>query len=357
MKTLKLVKDYDSLLDTTPSGVPGSAVVLSADIEDILELPHHHLQRDENQRIKKMTPIFRKRVPTLYNFAVINVTEQFDIDLGNDVVTVTPGMRICDGHTRRLFFKENPQEKPTHPVLVTVYSVDNAQDYTAIYNAYDSADSVETTAHKITGAFRTLGILDRITAPVVKKGSIGTAISLAYPGDSRDPIIEKVAYFKDEILLLDALNVFSPNDNDLKFQTLWSSCLMFAKLYNGDKETTAYLRMINFLQRVAQIRSDDLSYSDNKWDGLTALLFEVFNPGKKGWIPEGRLRKTSFATVSPQMNFFLYTMIELYMADKKLDKTKGFKPSFWNNYTASVDDSTIGYYANVKESLKDICPV
>lgn len=357
MKTLKLVKDYNSLLNTVATGVPGSSVVLEADIQDILALPHHHLQRDETQRIKKMTPIFRRRVPTLYNFAVINVTEQFDIDLGDTVVSVLPGMYLCDGHTRRLFFKMYPDEQPNHDVWVTVYSVDNAKDYTDIYNSYDSADSVETTAHKITGAFRTLGILDKITAPVVKKGSIGTAISLAYPGDSRDPILEKVAYFKDEILLLDALNVFSPNDNDLKFQTLWASALMFAKMYNGDRETTAYSRMISFLQGIARIRSDDLSYSDNKWDGLTAMLFEVFNPGKKGWIPEGMLRKTSFATVAPQMNFFLYTMIELYMNDKRLDKTKGFKPSFWNTYTATADDTTIGYYATTKESLKDICPV
>lgn len=357
MKTLKLVKDYNSLLEMTPSGVPGSAVVLSADIADILALPHHHLQRDETQRIKKMIPIFRRRVPTLYNFAVINVTTQFDIDLGDTVVTVEPGMRMCDGHTRNLFFKMYPDEQPTHPVLVTVYTVDTAADYAAIYNAYDSPDSVETTAHKIQGAFRVLGILDKVTSPKLKTGGIGTAINIAYPGDSRDPTIEKVAYFKDEILLLDALNVFSPTDSDLKFQTLWASALMLAKMYSGDSNTATYARMISFLQGIARIGSDDLMCGDNKWDGLTALLFEVFNPGKKGWISEGMLRKTSFATVAPQMNFFLYCMIELYMNDKKLDKTKGFKQSFWNNYTTDADETAQGYYTVTKELLKEIYSV
>jgi len=354
MKTLKLVKDYNSLLQTTPTGVPGSTVVLNAELADILELQPHYLQRDESLRIKKMAPIFRRGVPTLYNFAAINITEEFDLEVGGDVIPVKPGMHLCDGHTRRLFFKMYPDAQPNHPVIVTVYSVDNAEAYKAIYNAYDSADSVEVVAHKIQGAFRALGILDKVTSPKLKSGGIGTAISIAYPGDHRDSIADKVSFFKDEILLLDSLNVFSPNDKDLKFQTLWAAGLMLAKMYNTSTDTPTYARMISFLQGIARIRSDDLQCGDTKWDGLTALLYEVFNPGKKNWIPEGALRKTSFATIDAQMNFFLYCMIELYMNDKKLDKTKGFKPKFWNNYVSDVTDHEVGYYRATKEMLRDI---
>jgi hypothetical protein len=286
-------------------------------------------------------------------------TQAFELDLGDqsgsEIVTVQPGIYMCDGHTRRLFYKLNPEQKPNHQVIVHVYTVDNAKDYVSIYNAYDSPDSVETSSNKVTGAFRAVGILDKIASPTLKRGGVGSAINLAYPFDNRDPIINKVAYFKDELLLLDRIGVFTPSDNSLKFQTLWASALIFAKLYAGDSNSDTYLRLLAFLEGVARIRSDDLSYGENKWDGLTAMLYELFFPGKKKWIPEGMHRKTSYSTVQPQMNFMLYCMIELYMNDKKLCKQYGFRPTYWDTYTdTSTDEKTVGYYAVTKEILANM---
>ena len=80
-----------------------------------------------------------------------------------------------------------------------------------------------------------------------------------------------------------------------------------------------------------------MSLSGDRWDGLTAMCFEIFNPGKKDWIPEGMLKKTSFSTQKPQMDFFLYCF-EKYMSSKKIDKTKGFKPSNWEGKWEEIAD-------------------
>ena len=85
--------------------------------------------------------------------------------------------------------------------------------------------------------------------------------------------------------------------------------------------------MVSGLQSLATFRSDDANWSGSNWDGITAICREV-SMGDKGWIPEGLLKKTNYAAIAPQMDFMLYCF-EKYMTSQKLDKTRGFKPAFW----------------------------
>ena len=120
--------------------------------------------------------------------------------------------------------------------------------------------------------------------------------------------------------------MFSPEDKDLSFQAMYAMSLIVAKLYGTPEKSKE--RMISGLQFLANAKQDDMQYGDQKWDGLTAICFEVFNPGKKNWIPLGDLGATKGSSQAPQLDFFLYCF-EKYMMSQKIDKTKGFKPSIW----------------------------
>jgi len=248
MTTLTLVKQVEQLRDQVSTGIPNKTMVLNANLEDLFDIPHHPLQRNEELRINKMSPIFARGCATLYDFAVINVTEEFTMVLGKeDSLLIEPGLYMCDGHTRRLWFKMNPEQMPAHAVVVSIYNVDNAKDFEEIYYSFDSADSVETSGNKLTGIFRANGIKDKVTSPVLIRGGIKSAIEMAYPGDPKERLSDKVYYFKDEIVMLDHLGVFSTADPSLRFQTLYAACLITAKMYAGDSEDIINDRLHMFL--------------------------------------------------------------------------------------------------------------
>lgn len=354
-----------SFANQTATGVPGQSVVIGQSFDVLLDIQRHPVQRDEGLRLPKMTKIFKSGNPTLFNFAIIEVTVGFNLSIGQgEYVWVEPGFYMCDGHTRRLFFKLNPEYAPKHPVLITVYRTNDPQTFIDLYNGYDSSDSVETAGNKLQGAFGLLGMRDLVNAPVLRRGGIKTAIELAYPGDSKDNLIGKVSYFKDEIILLDNLGkdnatLWHSKDNGLRFQTFWAACLITAKMFNGDRGSHSYQRMEYMMRTFARMVEDDFSSSNQQWDGITALLWTIYNydrsMSKRQWIPEGMLRKTSYSTVAPQMNFFLYCMIEMYMGDKLIDRDS-FKSKSWSDMKSEYSEERIGYYKHTLMALADQYP-
>jgi hypothetical protein len=80
--------------------------------------------------------------------------------------------------------------------------------------------------------------------------------------------------------------------------------------------------MVAGLQSLAGAKADELNLSGDRWDGLTCIEVQYLT-NMKNWIERGYLRKTSFATVKPQLDFLLYCF-ELYMTKTKINKSKGF---------------------------------
>lgn len=326
-----------------PMSIPGWIQVLD-----------HEYQRDTDLRLKSMIKHFKENLPTLYtDLAMIIVTEEFDVVYNGITKTIMPGMYKANGHTRSLFWETHPELVPAHGVLVTVYdNINDANMFKSIYDCYDSKEAVDGAQNKIQSALRVLGMRDKVTSNVVRKGGFGTAVSIAYPGDPKDDIIEKISYFRDEILFLDNVGIFNANAPQMRFQTLYASFLMFAKMFlTKDTASTNYVKLFDACRKISNIEKEDFISSDKKWDGITAMQYEIFNECEKGWIPEGMLRKTSYATLNNQMSFFLYCLIDLWMNDKRLDRTKGFKHSAWLQYKESTDDDPIGYYNYIRNNI------
>jgi len=325
-----------NILGYTPIEIatPGVSFIPKFKTSDLINdqlIRTHQLQRDHKRRLRKMQKHFRKQLPTLYNFSILHITKTISGTVNGEDITIEPGFDMVDGHTRREDILQSLKKgENTYPdnVPVMVYEVDNFKEYKDIYYSFDSSDATEKTNEKIAGACRALGLtLNQVTG---RSGGFGTALDIAYPGDSKDDILTKVAYFKDEIIELDSIGLFNPKDSILKSQCIMALGLMSLKYYS--KPDSSKARLIGGLSRLANAKKNTLDHGDPKWwYGLDCIEYEFFTePGK--WIPAEYHRKTSYSAIEPQMNFFWYC-IENYMLSTKISKTGGVKtPSFKGKY-------------------------
>lgn len=283
-------------------------------------LPTIPINRDEKRRIPKMRKILQNWLPTHDEIAIFRVTKDIEVTVEEgEKIPVAAGLYLGNGNTRRECYSQYPDEAPTTDLVATIYDVSSEIEFTKFYYSYDSTDSAESGAQKIQGAIRLLGM--NVSSTVAKNGGFRTALDIAHP-NHRASVIEKVSYFKEEIQLLDRVGIFSHMDKDLKFQAMYAMCLMAAKYWNSP--TDQYDRMVAGLQNLASAKADELNLAGDRWDGLTCIQVLYFTNGQmKQWVEPGFLRKTSFATVKPQMDFLLYCF-ELYMLKQKINKSKGF---------------------------------
>lgn len=284
-------------------------------------LPTIPINRDEKRRIEKMRKILRNWIPTHDEIAIFRVTDEFSYSFEDgETIAIEEGLYLGNGNTRREYYAAYPDEAPTTDLVATVYDINNQKDFDRYFDSYDSVDSVMNGAQYIQGAMRLLGM--NVTSTVAKNGGFRSALDIAYP-NPKAPILEKVSYFKDEIELLDRVGIFSNMDKGLKFQAMYAMCLIAAKYWNSPADQ--HDRMVAGLQSLAFAKQDDIDMSASKWDGLTCIQVLYFFNGqvKDFGVESGYLRKTSFATIKPQMDFLLYCF-ELYMTKTKRDKSKGF---------------------------------
>ena len=302
----------------TRSVIPAFPRTLYMD-EDLL--PTIPINRDEKRRIPKMRKILRNWLPTHDEIAIFRVTNDIEVTVEEgEKIPVSAGDYLANGNTRRKYYSQYPDEAPETDLVATIYDVNSEKEFTKYYYSYDSTDSAESGAQKIQGAIRLLGM--NVSSTVAKNGGFRSALDIAYP-NPKASVIEKVSYFKDEIQLLDRVGIFSHMDKGLKFQAMYAMCLMAAKYWNSP--TDQYDRMVAGLQTLVNAKPGDLNMSGDKLDGLTIIQTLYFLNGQvyNFSIEPGFLRKTSFATIKPQMDFLLYCF-ELYMTKTKRDKAKGF---------------------------------
>ena len=162
--------------------------------------------------------------------------------------------------------------------------------------------------------------------------------------------LEKVAYFKDEIAMLDLCNIFNPTTDDLKNQGFYCACLIAAKLYSVPNSSNQKLREV--FRSLARLDIDDLKVSDKKWNGVTCIIHQMVRPNEKGeWYPMEYHKATKGAAWGPVQGFLLYC-IELQMTDKLISKKGGFRPkSQWFD-----GDKGFSKYMETLETLEQLYP-
>jgi hypothetical protein len=299
----------------TRSVIPSFPRTLFMDTEFLPTIP---INRDERRRIPKMRKILQNWIPMHDEIAIFRVLRDIEVTVeADETVNVSAGLYLGNGNTRRAYYNAYPDEAPDTDLVATVYDVSTEKEFTKFYYSYDSTDSAESGAQKIQGAIRLLGM--NVSSTVAKNGGFRSALDIAHP-NPKASVIEKVSFFKEEIQLLDRVGIFSHMDKDLKFQANYAMCLMAAKYWSSPSDQ--YDRMVAGLQSLAGAKADELNLSGDRWDGLTCIEVQYLT-NMKNWIERGYLRKTSFSTVKPQLDFLLYCF-ELYMTKTKINKSKGF---------------------------------
>jgi hypothetical protein len=117
-----------------------------------------------------------------------------------------------DGHTRAYLWNEGKALPPAQLITVNVIPVENRGEAEKLYKTFDSAQALETARDKISGAFNRFNF--NAQSPLLKAGSIGTALKMAYNvlvgrtpnGFSHETPdqYELIKEFQNELVALDA---------------------------------------------------------------------------------------------------------------------------------------------------------
>jgi len=319
----------NNLVDTA---IPNVRINPKASTFMLLSLPHIPINRDFLSRVKKMAPLFDKGLMGQQVFTVFNVTQTVTIQYFGETITIEPGEYIADGNTRLESLRQGKIRLPSK-VIALVFDVNDSEILQAEYFAIDNVASSEISSDLIRGAMA--GFNFQVDSTVAKGGNFASALRNSYPRDKKDPAISKIAFFKNEIELLDECNIFNPTEGALKHQHFFGACMMAAKLYGEPASSRDKFKRV--LTDLGKLDSMDLILSGKKWNGVTALIYQCANPAKKEWIPIEAQGKTNFASVEPSYDFYLYC-IEMAMTDKMLDKHRGFKKANWEGRYREVLD-------------------
>lgn len=305
----------------------------AVDLFDEANIPTIQINREFQSRVDKQLANFKKGTKGSKVFTLITVTKKFTLKYHYETVVVEPGTYLADGNTRRETHKLGKIEFEDYlPVIEIV--LDNQTDYKEEYEGIDNLSSAEINREKIKGAMQTMGL--DLVSTVARGGNFASALNNAYPYDKRDGVWDKVGFFTKEIELLDKCNVFQPTDDLLKHQHFYGACLMAAKLYSQPGTTALQFKQV--LTQLTALDSETMLTAGERWNGITALLFQLSRPDARDWIPIEALRKTNFASVAPSYNFYLYCF-ELAMSNKMLHRKRGFKPSNWADHYADTLES------------------
>jgi hypothetical protein len=281
-------------------------------------------QRNTKSRVKKMAPKFNLWASNYTEVSAV-YTEKELVGIANDSqITISSStLDKSDAHTRCEYWSQeiDADRRINVPEMVTltVREVKTFDEYRKEYDSKDSQDSVDGSSDKIYGAFRAIGY--EPSSNKLKSGGIGTALRSAYPGDSKSAL-DKVSYFKDELVTLDKLGAFKMNDKDLNFQVMWGVLLIALKYYSTPNEIRQ--RLITGIKYLIDYDRKETLNGGPDWHGFDAIAME-FTVGAD-MVSQGAHRRSGFKEVKEQMDMMLY-FIEKYMNKETIKRNKGYKPA------------------------------
>ena len=312
------------------TGVPNVSINPKTKLEWLLALPKVPSNRPVEKRVNKMNKHFVKDVKSIHNFTVFWVKNDLLVRINSEDILVKTGWYVADGNTRLLSNKQlnNPDHKatigynPIHDVITKIVEITTEKLFLEEYYSIDNSAATENNGDLIRGAMGLLGV--EMVSKKGKAGTFGSAISNAYPGDNTSSILDKVAYFRKELLLLDECGVFNTTETALQTQHFYCAALMSAKMYS--EPSSQRDRLVGLLKDISRIDFDGLKTSKDKWNGMTYLVYQSVMPNKHVNIYDEQFHKsTKFASWNPVVGFMLYC-IDNHMGDKLIAK-KGVRPS------------------------------
>ena len=316
--------------DAIETGVPNVSINPKTKLEWLHVLSAVPSNRPVDKRVKKMNKHFVKDVKSIHNFTVFWVLDDLIVKINNEEVLIKAGWYVADGNTRLLSNKQlnNPDHKstqgynPNHDVITKIVKIKTEKQFLEEYYSIDNSAATENNGDLIRGAMGLLGI--DMTSKRGKAGTFGSAISTAYPGDNKSTVLDKVAYFRKELQLLDICGIFNTTEDDLQTQHFICASLMSAKMYSEPSEQRD--RLVGLLKDISRMDFDNLKTSKDKWNGMTYLIYQAVKPNKHVNIYDEQFHKsTKFASWNPVVGFMLYC-IDNHMNDKLIAK-KGVRPS------------------------------
>ena len=162
------------------------------------EVPDNPRQRDTESRAAKARHLnVLEAAHTLVHMAEW---------VGND--HADGGRCKLEGHTRALKWMQSPEIAP-ESVDVRVYVVDSIEEAKRLYGHFNSKEEGERAHDRLFGALRESGIVP--ASDFVRKAKFSNAVNMAYTfyeehGRPKQPqMYDKVAFFRDEIVLLDGI--------------------------------------------------------------------------------------------------------------------------------------------------------
>lgn len=306
-----------------PTAIKGVWINPNCLTSELLKQEHVQINRDFRRRLKKMLAPFKKALKGQHIFVVFRVTETLEFTLANETIVVDPGLYIADGNTRLESMRVGNIDTP-ESVIAFVFDIDNEDEYLEEYYAIDNSAATELSADKIRGAISFLNL--DVKSRAAQNGQFGWALKNAFPHDSKEGVLEKVSYFKNEIEFLDECGIFDPVEKQLKNTNLVMACLMMAKQCSQPPAAKAALKQV--FESLARLDFDDLMTNKDKWNGVTALIYQVCRPEKRQWYDPRHAGSTKFDSIIPVVSFYIYC-IQNAMQGKLLDKEKGYKPTNW----------------------------
>jgi hypothetical protein len=335
------------------SGIPDVSYNHSVDMEHIALQGAIEINREYKKRVAKMNKHFAKNVRGIHEFTYFNVKLDLDVPVGSEIVTVPAGLKLADGNTRAESYRlakannfSNGGYHPEHPVSVRIIDIYTAKQYLEEYYSIDNSAATETSPDILKGA---LGFLKlNLISSKAQAGTWGSALKAAYPGDPRDVPLWKVQYFHKELELLDQCGIFEPNANALQKGRAHLICasLLLAKLHSASTSNQTRVKLIKTLESLSRLDFTDLVTNDKKWNGVTALIYQVGTSGSaqdKNWIPAEYFGSTKGKSWDPVVGFYLHCL-EKQMSDKLTNHTSGFRPTLWKNTLVETKELVESYH-------------
>lgn len=305
----------------------GLSINTHAKLEDILELPPVPIQRDHLRRVKKMSQIFEKDLKCQKVYTIVHIPDEIIFEEYKKEYTIKPGYYVLDGNTRCEFYRQNPKIAPSE-VIANIMTIDNIDDLKSEYNGYDSQDAVEGKSQKIQGAIRLLNLQHRLHGRALN-GGYGIALDKAYPHDIKDSLIDKVAFFSEEIVIMSETNIFEISDKYFKNAQFYSACLMLAKKHSARQDDVK--KLFSDISKLADKPQYGILDKEQK-NGMAILLQQKVDPNDK-WFTFDTITNERFPK---PISFFLFCLTA-EMTHRKYD-TGYLKPSLWYNAKKNLYD-------------------
>lgn len=332
-KTPEWVTQLDEYRKNAYKLTDRTSIVADVPVELAVKVPPIEINRDVLLRVNKQRKNFAKGAESALEITVFVVNKPLTVATSFGELNVPAGYKTGDGNTRSFAWMQDlrdPNRAHTVPKSVTVKFVDvnTADEYLLEYDSYDNKDATDTTNNKITGAIRAWGIDMRSAKGM--RGQFGESLRYAYPGDSRDSVLDKVKYFEKELPLVDkyTLELESKEMRQMS-STLTSAFLIALKVYN--QPATQRQQLLSMMKKVNRMNKNNWQVERhpdnddyNRLDGAQMIARETILIDQSNVLERG----TSRVDYDNSVSFYLYC-IEKWMRGSFIHCEKGLKPTFW----------------------------